>query len=406
MTAKHGSVLGGMLLITGSCIGAGMLALPILTGLAGFFPTLLMFFLAWGFMTTTALLLVEVNGWHKKPVNLLTMVGETLGKTGRYLSWVLYLLLFYSLLVAYMTLSGNHVHSFADHLLGMHIPDYAGTLFFVLLFGWLIFLGTRAVDYLNRLLMVGKIVAFLLLVFIGVRYMQPDLLLQNNLSLAFFSLPVLIISFGFHNMIPTLTNYMKGDTARVKKAILAGSIFTLVLYLLWEILILGILSGGEILSAFKDDIDAAQALKNLLKAPSLGFTAQALAFFAVLTSLLAQSLGLSHFIADGLKISHGDRRENPWTALLALLPPLIFTMLFPQLFFEAINFAGGICAVILFGIFPVMMVWIGRYRDKKEGSYRHFAGKVSLSLIFLFALFIFFYQLSQMLGLQIFARPG
>ena len=364
---KHGSVLGGMLLITGSCIGAGMLALPILTGLAGFFPTLLMFFLAWASMTTTALLLVEVNGWHKKPVNLLTMVGETLGKTGRALSWLLYLLLFYSLLVAYMTLSGNHVHSFADHLLGMHIPDYVGTLFFVML-GWLIFLGTRAVDYLNRLLMVGKIIAFLLLVFIGVRYMQPDLLLQSNLSLAFFSLPVLIISFGFHNMIPTLTNYMKGDTARVKKAILAGSVFTLVLYLVWEILVLGILSGGEILSAFKDDIDAAQALKNLLKAPSLGFAA--------------------------------------WTALLALLPPLIFTMLFPQLFFAAINFAGGICAVILFGIFPVMMVWIGRYRDKKEGSYRHFAGKGSLSLIFLFALFIFFYQLSQMLGLQIFARPG
>ena len=66
MSEKHGSILGGMLLITGSCIGAGMLGLPILTGLAGFYPTLVMFFLAWAFMTTTALLLVEVNGWHKK----------------------------------------------------------------------------------------------------------------------------------------------------------------------------------------------------------------------------------------------------------------------------------------------------------------------------------------------------
>lgn len=383
-----------------------MLALPILTGLAGFLPTLLMFFLAWAFMTTTALLLVEVNSWHTKPVNLLTMVGETLGKAGRALSWALYLLLFYSLLVAYMTLSGNHVHSFSDHLLGIHIPDYVGTLFFVLLFGWLIFLGTRAVDYLNRFLMVGKIAAFLLLVILGVRYMQPQLLLQSDLSLAFYSLPVLIISFGFHNMIPTLTNYMKGDAVRVKKAILAGSLFTLALYLVWEILVLGILTDGQIISAFKDDIDAAQALKNLLGSSSFGFSAQALAFFAVLTSLLAQSLGLSHFIADGLKIPHGNRRENPWTALLALLPPLIFTMLFPQLFFEAINFAGGICAVVLFGLFPVMMVWIGRYRQNKEGSYRHIAGKPLLALIFLFALFIFFYQLSQMIGLQIFPKPA
>lgn len=44
MNEKRGSVLGGMLLIAGSCIGAGMLGLPIVTGLSGFFPSLAMFF--------------------------------------------------------------------------------------------------------------------------------------------------------------------------------------------------------------------------------------------------------------------------------------------------------------------------------------------------------------------------
>jgi tyrosine-specific transport protein len=41
---KPGSIFGGVLLIAGSCIGAGMLGLPIITGIAGFFPSLLMFF--------------------------------------------------------------------------------------------------------------------------------------------------------------------------------------------------------------------------------------------------------------------------------------------------------------------------------------------------------------------------
>jgi len=36
MSEKQGSVLGGMLLITGSCVGAGMLGLPMMTGLSGF----------------------------------------------------------------------------------------------------------------------------------------------------------------------------------------------------------------------------------------------------------------------------------------------------------------------------------------------------------------------------------
>ena len=40
---KEGSVFGGMLLIAGSCIGSGMLGIPIVTGVAGFFPSLLMF---------------------------------------------------------------------------------------------------------------------------------------------------------------------------------------------------------------------------------------------------------------------------------------------------------------------------------------------------------------------------
>ena len=110
-------VIGGSLLIAGSCIGAGMLALPILTGVAGLRPTLVMLGLAWLFMTTTALLLIEVNGWFKKEVNLLTMVEHTLGKWGRRFSWALYLLLFYALLVAYMVLSGNHAsHFFAPRL--------------------------------------------------------------------------------------------------------------------------------------------------------------------------------------------------------------------------------------------------------------------------------------------------
>lgn len=34
---KGPSVLGGALLVTGSCVGAGMLGLPIMTGLVGFF---------------------------------------------------------------------------------------------------------------------------------------------------------------------------------------------------------------------------------------------------------------------------------------------------------------------------------------------------------------------------------
>jgi tyrosine-specific transport protein len=71
--AASGSIPGGILLVAGSCIGAGMLALPILTGLSGFFPSLSILLASWAFMTFTGLLLVEVNGWFSNQVNLVSM---------------------------------------------------------------------------------------------------------------------------------------------------------------------------------------------------------------------------------------------------------------------------------------------------------------------------------------------
>ncbi|MDN3507804.1 MAG: aromatic amino acid transport family protein, partial [Simkaniaceae bacterium] len=190
MSEKHqGSVFGGMLLTAGSCIGAGMLALPILTGVAGFFPTMVMFFIAWLFMTSTAFLLIEVNSWFEGPVNLLSMVGKTLGKFGQLISWFLYLFLFYALLVAYMSDSGNHVSLFFKNVMPFTIPDWGGSLFFVIFFGWLVYLGTRTVDMANRWLMAGKIVAYLCLIIFGIKFVKPAQLAYSDVKYTFFAVP-------------------------------------------------------------------------------------------------------------------------------------------------------------------------------------------------------------------------
>jgi len=400
MKQGSGSVFGGMLLIVGSCIGAGMLGLPVITGIAGFFPSLIMFFLAWAFMTASALLLVEVNGWFSQRVNLLTMVGDTLGKKGKAVCWVTYLFLFYALLVAYISGIGSLSTTFFQMMFNMTLPAWAGSLFFVVLFGWIVYLGTRRVDLCNRGLMVGKITVFSLLVFIGAAYIQPVLLAQTQAKYALLSLPLLIISFGFHNMIPSLVNYLKGDIRRVRWTIVGGGIIAFAIYMIWEILVLGIVPIGGLnglVSNLKQDKEASQALATMVGSPAISVLAQALAFFAILTSFIAQALSLVHFLADGLRIPYKNK-ENGWLCVLALTPPLILALIYPQMFFKALNFAGGICTVILFGLLPVMMVWIGRYRREGKTSYEVPGGKLTLVAIFLFALFILFLQLSSMCG--------
>src|ERR1700730_4739719 len=128
MSKERGSVFGGMLLIVGSCIGAGMLGLPVITGISGFFPSLIMFFIAWAFMLACALLLIEVNGWYHHQVNLLTMVGDTLGKVGKAICWVSYLFLFYALLVAYISGIGNLTSTFFRLVFHVDFPQWLGSL--------------------------------------------------------------------------------------------------------------------------------------------------------------------------------------------------------------------------------------------------------------------------------------
>lgn len=400
MAKRKGGIIGGMLLLAGSCIGAGMLGLPIMTGLSGFYPSLIAFFGAWAFMTLTGLLLVESNGWFSKKVNLITMVGHTLGKNGKVACWVLYLFLFYSVLVAYIAGIGGLVSTIFKQYFSLSVPDWSGSLFFVILFGWVVYLGTRPVDLWNRVLMVGKIAVFIALVFLGVSHVQPALLNRSDPGYALYALPILVISFGFHNMIPSLTDYFQNDIKKVRLSIILGGLFALVIYLIWQIIVLGIVPlEGEsgILATLKQGGEASQSLVGVLGSNWVSYFATFLAFFAILTSFLAQSLSLSHFLADGLKISY-KKHEEKWLVVLTLLPPLVLAILYPNIFLKSLNFAGGICAVILFGIMPVMMVWKGRYKKKIAADYRVFGGKPILVALFLIALFIAFFQISDMLN--------
>lgn len=391
-------VIGGSLLVTGSCVGVGMLGLPIMTGASGFYPSLIAFFAVWLFMMLTGLLLVETNGWFSKKVNLLSMVEHTLGKVGKTACWILYLFLFYTILLAYIAGIGMIVTKMMDQYFHIAFPNWAGSLLFVLLFGWIVFLGTRTVDLCNRLLMMGKIAVFLGLVFLGARFVQPTLLAHFEPKYALFSLPIMVISFGFHNMVPSLANYMSGKTKLIRQSIIFGSLFALFIYLVWQILVLGIVPiSGEngILANMKAGAEASQALMGILGKSWVSYFATLLAFFAILTSFLAQALSLSHFLADGFKISY-KKHEEFWLVVFTLVPPMIAAFLYPNIFLKALNFAGGICTVVLFGIMPVLMVWKGRYHKKIHASYRVFGGKTVLVALFLFSLFVAFFQLAQM----------
>ena len=382
---KSGTVFGGALLVAGTTIGAGMLALPVLTSLGGFVPSLLIYCLCWVFMACTGLLFLEVSLWMKKDSNIVTMATETLGIPGKIAAWVLYLFLFYCLTLAYVVGCGDLV----SQIFKESIPDFAGSLIFVAIFAPFVFAGAKVVGKLNIYLIVALAFFYLAFVVLGFRFVRSDLLSYANWPLSLQALPIAFTAFAYQGIIPSLVNYMDHDHQKVKKAILIGSFIPLVTYVIWQWLILGIVptyGPGGLKEALESGNNAVYPLKNFIQNPAIYPVGLGFAFFALLTSFLGVTLGLLDFLADGFKVEKTPINKL-WICALIFIPPLVIGFTHPGLFLQALDFAGGFGSSLLFGALPIFMVWRGRYHLGYKSAYSLPGGKLVLILLLLFVSF-------------------
>lgn len=385
MDQASGSVFKGSLLIAGTAIGGGMLALPVLTSVAGFFPSLFVYMLCWLFMVCTGLLLLEVCLWLKGDSNIVSMAEHTIGKAGKVGAWILYLFLFYCLTVAYMVGCGNLIVEFFHG----SIPDWLGTVVFVILFFPIVLIKTKTLGRFNAIFVSGLAISFLAFVFMGAPYVKPERLMHADWSNAILTLPIAFTAFAFHGIIPTLAHYMHYDARRSRIVILIGTTIPLLAYIVWEWLILGIVpvEGPHGLEAARQlGQNAVLPLKNFIQ-NSLVYTFGAyLAFFALVTSYLGVTVGLRDFLADGLKIEK-NQRGKLLLSLLIFLPPLFIAILYPHIFLVALDYAGGFGCALLLGLFPILMVWAGRYHLGLKGEKQLPGGRLLLIILMLFVLF-------------------
>lgn len=349
------TLFGGVLLIMGSCLGAGMLATPIASGVSGYLPTMVTLVVIWLYMLISGIYLVELGKGAGESYSLLTLVDTYLGRKTRYVCFFLYLSLFYSILTAYVINSGIHMQYLLLRL-GLHANSGIACSLAALFFGIATFLGTGAVDLLNRALMAVKLCAFVLLLSTLGYSLKTEYYFHSNFLNISEGAAFLVLSFGFHNMIPPLQRYFSGKFMPTLFAVIYGSIAVCIVYALWITCALGVLSPESIAIAKDSGIDVATALSEFVSSPYIGVSAEICAFTALMTSFIAQTLALVDFWGDGL-----SRFAPPRYLLIiiTLLFPLCGALYFPSLFYAVLGFAGGAIAVALFGVMPPLL-----YRKK------------------------------------------
>ena len=184
-------VIGSILLTAGTAIGAGMLALPLVTAGMGFGLSALIFIIIWAVMYQSGLLTLEVNLAFKAPNNSYsTMARETLGKIGHGITVVAFMLLLYSLTSAYIA-GGSSLLEAAFKLVFNHpLPNWVNALLFTVVLGAIVSYSTRAVDLLNRsLFSIKTVLLFIVFVLFIPRIDYAALLMQNEIAYAWAAIP-------------------------------------------------------------------------------------------------------------------------------------------------------------------------------------------------------------------------
>jgi len=385
-----GHVLGGSFLIAGTTIGVGMLALPIATGEAGFFPSIAIYFLCWLFMLCTGLLLLEVCQWMPKDSNLITMAHKLFGAWGKGLCWIVYLFLFVTVMIAHVAGGGDVL----SQLSGGSLSRWASALVYVVMFSPVVYLGTKSVDRLNLILMSGVVITYLLFIGFSYDHVNFSLLTRGEWSKAWLAIPVLFTAFTYQVIIPTLMTYMERDVKKVRLSIILGTTIPLAVYLIWEMLILGIIPLNDLTEASVLGQTAIWPLQKIVGRATIFNIGKAFAFFTLTTSYIALSLAYLDFLADGLKIKKKGMRKI-LLCLLVFLPPTVIALTYPHIFLKALGYAGGYSCAILFGLFPPTMVWIGRYVKKYPKAEKRLPGGRAM-----LCMLIFFILLE--LGIEIF----
>jgi tyrosine-specific transport protein len=346
--------------ITGSLIGAGILGLPIEAGLLGFFPTMVVIIVIGAGMLFCSLLLARKSiASCDENFNFPSLYEEELGKIGKWIAIIANLFILYGLLVAYLagiTATVADIFNISGNTAWLLM-----ILFFVMAFGSIF--GMRLVSEYNAPLVLFLCITFVFLCWVGFKHVDVSRLQHAKWPFMPLIAPVILTSFYFQNLIPDIAKNLQWKTSWIFSAIFIGILLCAVMNIAWSGIGIGVLPYSEgknsIVYAFQHQLPANIPMRNIIHSGFFRFCATTFALLAIVTSFMAQSVSLLSFNKD-LLTNHFKVNSRVLCLIISFAPPLICTLINPNIFISAVNITGGIGIVILFGILPCVLAILSK----------------------------------------------
>ncbi|MGB7997423.1 MAG: aromatic amino acid transport family protein, partial [Photobacterium halotolerans] len=327
-------LLGSSLIIAGTALGAGMLAIPMVLAQFGLLWGTLLMLLIWVGTTYAALLLLEASIKSGGGLGMNSIARKTLGKGGQLVTNGLLYALLVCLLMAYIIGAGDLLKKLTDGL-GVVLSATQAQIAFTVVAGVVVAAGTGVIDRLNRLLFAAMVIMLAMTLVTLVPGINPDNLASvgsdNKVALIKTS-SVLFTSFGFMVVIPSLVTYNPEATQKqLRNMVIAGSVIPLFCYLFWLYAAVGNLSPEQLVGfANVSELIAALSVNH----GSMQLILSVFTGLALLTSFLGVAMALFDQNADAF------RQNRAVTYVLTFILPMLGAILAANQFLSVLSYAG------------------------------------------------------------------
>ncbi|KAL7473813.1 hypothetical protein ACHAXS_014349 [Conticribra weissflogii] len=408
------SFLSSTALLAGTALGSGLLTLPAATSPVpdaltgdygpGFLTSLPAALVAWTYMTVSALLTSELlinrcgETGRVRNVGLLELYKTYLGDLGGTIAGAGFLMVSYIMMGVYLAEGGDRLRDLV--LLGTDVgADASAFSTFLSRAAFAVTMGTflstaSKYNVVQKTMIQFFVPATLLAYAAGVSAALPtaDLgalwsLSNQHPEVVLNAFPLLFMSWTYHGVVPRVVYDLECHKKDITTAIVGGSTSALILYLIWNAVVLGNVLGdgasaasfasvgGNPLTAMIGDASFSLSSSSSSSSPSLAHSVTLVTEMAAATSLIGVVLGFVNEFYDAVGTipsrSYGPVEDNKWkVALLTLLPPALVSVALGYSAdaiavdnVEIIEYAGAFGASTLFLVLPAFMAWQCRYGD-------------------------------------------
>ena len=352
---KVAEVVAAALLIAGTAVGVGILGLPVQVGMAGLLPAMVGLSVGLVLMYISGMVIAEAYVQSEnKDADFPSLAEYILGKPGKYLVIIGYMIIFWGLLIAYYS-AGT---SILLYIMPFSLPRWLALLLFFSPITAILFYSFKYVLRFNAVIMILLMASFATLLIICSHGIELER--YNNISWSLLpgTLPIILCTLAYQNTIPAICQRFKGDIKQIRYVIISGLALIGLICLLWLTTVIGALpleGNTSIHSALIANQPATIPLTETLNSHWVTLTGIFFSIAAIATSYISISFGMLRFFQDVLPLKNNNKNVFG-SAILVFIPPVIVSLICPNIFLKAMDIVGGVGVVILFGIIPSLML--------------------------------------------------